>query len=77
MLRPLPPTPSAEPFVFMGSNYNYSACVTMDTVWSTDCLPAVSFFGEMLLLPMIAVAGAIVVPVSFGFRENLKAVEFS
>lgn len=77
MLRPPPPPPSAEPFAFMGSNYNYNACVTMDTVWSTDCLPAGSFFGEMLLLPIIAVAGAIAVAVSFGLRENLKAVKVS
>jgi hypothetical protein len=49
----------------------------MDTVWSTDCLPAGSFFGEMLLLPIIAVAGAIAVAVSFGLRENLKAVKVS
>ena len=40
-------------------------------------MPVGSFFGEMLLLPIIAVAGAIVAAVSFGFLENLKAVKVS
>jgi hypothetical protein len=49
----------------------------MDTVWRTDGLAGATFFGETLP-PMIAPAGAtVVVAVSFGLRENLKAVKVS